>query len=61
MKPRKIMVTIEALSNVPIKEFNKLNIQEMFDTDFIEAYTKNKDIEIFTVHQVKAQVVKPEK
>lgn len=55
MKPRKIMVTIEALSNIPIKEFSKKFIQEMFDEHFINAGAPNK--ETFTVHQVKSQVV----
>ncbi len=59
MKPRKIMVTIEALSNIPIIDLNKMNVQQMFDEHFIDTGASNE--ETFIVHQVKAQVVRPEK
>jgi len=55
MKPRKIILTIEILTDIKLKEFNKPSIQEMFNNNFV-----NKD-ENITVHQVCGQVVKPEK
>ncbi len=59
MKERKIMVTIEALTNIPIKEFSKKSIQEMFDGHFINTGAPNK--ETLTVHQIRAQAIKENK
>lgn len=59
MEPRKIIITIEALSNIPLKEFCKVNIQEMFNENFTNLEYPCQ--EIFTVHQVRAQVVKENK
>ncbi len=55
MKPRKVIITIEALTDIPIKSFKKHYIQVACDL-----YFKVHD-EIFTIHQVHAQVVKEEK
>ena len=59
MKERKIMVTIEALTNIPIKEFSKKSIQEMFDGHFIGTGAPYE--ETFIAHQVRGQVVKENK
>ncbi len=55
MKERKIMVTIEILTNIRLKDFDKLSMQEMFNQYFIDGD------EALIIHQVKSQVVKPEK
>ena len=57
MKKRKIMVTIEMLTDIRLKEFNKFNVQHMFDDHFADAW---KD-EAIVVHQVKVQAIRPEK
>ncbi len=59
MKERKIMVMIEALSNIPLKEFDKNFIQQMFDEHFTDKGAAG--FETLTVHQVRGQVVKENK
>jgi len=57
MKPRKLMVTIEMLTDIPSREFSKTNVQGMFD----EHFTDGEMGEVLEVHQVRAQVVKENK
>jgi len=55
MKPRKIMIHIESLNNIPIKFFKKENlILSIFDC-------VNKFNEELNIDQITVQVVKPEK
>jgi len=54
VKERKIIITIEALSNIPIKEFSIRSIQEMFDEHFTNDDEVNR--EALTVNHVKAVV-----
>ena len=56
MKPRKLMIVIEALTDIPAREFSKNNVQVTFDDNFVI-----DDEEIFTIHQVRTQVVKENK
>lgn len=57
MKPRKVILTIEMLTNVKLKEFNKELLQDLFDN----YWTDPLDDETLVVHQVEAVVVKPDK
>ena len=55
MKPRKLMVTIEMLTDIPSREFSKFNVQAAFYEIF------RNDDEALEVHQVRTQVVKEDK
>jgi len=55
MKPRKLMLTIEMLTDIPTKDFTKIGIEELFLNGFVG------NEETLTVHQVRAQVVKENK
>lgn len=54
MKPRKLILTIEVLTNIPVKEFSKDNMQGMFDENF--TYTNME--EALNVNQISIRVVK---
>ena len=55
MKPRKVIITIEALTDIKLKDFNEESMNDLFILYFAKAY------ESITVHQAHAQVVKEEK
>jgi hypothetical protein len=55
MKPRKLLVTIEMLTDIPSREFTKVGLQDLFYGGY-----KN-DNETLTIHQVRTQVVKETK
>ncbi|MBE3137631.1 MAG: hypothetical protein IMZ43_09630 [Thermoplasmata archaeon] len=55
MKPRKLMMTIEMLTDIPTKEFTKAGIQTLFYDEFLQ------DDEVLTIHQVRTQIVKEDK
>ena len=59
MKPRKLIVTIEMLTDIPSGEFGKSNIQVAFDDGFVNANAEPR--ETLEVHQVRTQVVKENK
>jgi len=52
MKPRKIIITIEALTDIKLKDFNEESMNDLFILYFVKAY------EEITIHQVHVQVVK---
>ena len=52
MKLRKIIITIEALTDINLKDFNKESMNDLFILYFVKAY------EEITIHQVHTQVVK---
>ena len=57
MKPRKLMVTTEVLTNIPSKEFSKSNMQYTFD----EYFTDKNVGESLEVYRVRVQAVKENK
>ena len=57
MKPRKLMLTIEILTNISAKEFTKFSMEALF----INNFAKVIGYETLKVHQVRVQVVKENK
>lgn len=55
MKPRKLLVTIEMLTDIASRNFTKIGIEELFAKYFVIAG------EVLKVHQVRTQVVKEKK
>lgn len=56
MKARKVILTLELLTDLPKKSFSKINLQEFFD-----GYQLSEIDSTLEVHQVSFQVVKEEK
>jgi len=56
MKPRKVILTIEMLTDIPLKQFNQRSITGIFE-GWLEGWID----EILEIHQVRAQVVKGDK